>query len=123
MKPLLKRMFLSRDFTVRVRHADQESRALVVSSYRRWASTPTVPDWPHDEQFGQACPPNVAGWAGGRTWSRRRPCSAETFRAVLFPDSRVSSARSVLVGHRLARRTKAAQGMGTEATRKGMSRT
>jgi hypothetical protein len=66
-------------------------------------------------------PPNVAGWAGGRTWITPSTLleRGNLFRDVLFPDvknfrapDRVMSATDARVGQRLS------QGMGiTEATR------
>jgi hypothetical protein len=68
-------------------------------------------------------PPNVAGWAGGRTWITPATLlhRGNLFREVLFPDvkgfrppDRAMSATDARVGERLAR------GMNiTEATREG----
>jgi hypothetical protein len=68
-------------------------------------------------------PPNVAGWAGGRTWITPSTLlqRGNLFRDVLFPDvkgfrppDRAMSATDTRVGERLA------QGMNiTEATREG----
>ena len=87
---------------------------------------PTIPDFGRaTASLGQALfnPPNVAGWAGGRTWITPSTLlqRGNLFRDVLFPDvqgfrppDRSLSATDARVGQRLA------QGMNiTEATREG----
>ena len=101
---------------------------LVVSTYRKMGLgvVPTIPDFGRmTASLGQALfdPPNVAGWAGGRTWITPSTLlqRGNLLRAVLFPDvkgfrppDRSLSATDSRVGQRLA------QGMGiTEATREG----
>ena len=130
MKPLLKRIFLSKDFYSPPSFATEMKSPvhLVVSTYRKLGlrEVPTIPDFGRmTSSLGQALfdPPNVAGWAGGRTW-----ITPSTFlqrgnllRGVLFPDvkgfqppDRSMGATDARVGQRLA------QGMGiTEATREG----
>jgi hypothetical protein len=88
--------------------------------------TPTIPDFGRmTASLGQALfdPPNVAGWAGGRTWITPSTLlqRGNLFRDVLFPDvegfrppDRSMSPTDERVGQRLA------LGMNiTEATREG----
>jgi hypothetical protein len=129
-KPLLKRIFLSKDFYSPPSYATQIKSPvhLVVSTYRKMGLTdvPTIPDFGRmTAGLGQSLfePPNVAGWAGGRTWLT--PASllqrGNMFRDVLFPDvksfrppDRAMSATDARVGQRLA------QGMDiTAATQEG----
>ena len=74
LKPLLRRVFLSRDFYSPAAYATQVKSPvhLVVSTYRKLGLTtlPTIPDFGRlTARLGQTLfnPPNVAGWAGGRT--------------------------------------------------------
>jgi uncharacterized protein (DUF1800 family) len=130
MKPLLKRIFLSKDFYSPTSYATQIKSPvhLVVSTYRKLGlrETPTIPDFGRmTASLGQALfdPPNVAGWAGGRTWITPSTFlqRGNLFRDVLFPDvagfrppDRSMSATDERVGQRMA------QGMNiTEATREG----
>ncbi|MEO8255799.1 MAG: DUF1800 domain-containing protein [Acidobacteriota bacterium] len=130
LKPLLKRIFLSRDFYSAPAFATQIKSPiqLVVSTYRKMGlgAVPTIPDFGRmTGGLGQALfdPPNVAGWAGGRTWITPSTLlqRGNLLRAVLFPDvkgfrppDRALSATDARVAQRLA------QGMGiTEATREG----
>ena len=75
MKPLLKRIFLSKDFYSTSSSATQVKSPvhLVVSTYRKMGlrEIPTIPDFGRmTGSLGQSLfdPPNVAGWSGGRTW-------------------------------------------------------
>ncbi len=130
MKPLLRRIFLSKDFYSPPSHATQIKSPvhLVVSTYRKMglSEVPTIPDFGRmTSGLGQSLfgPPNVAGWAGGRTWITPATLlqRGNLFRDVLFPDvksfrppDRTMSATDARVGQRLA------QGMNiTEATREG----
>lgn len=130
MKPLLKRIFLSKDFYSPPSYATQIKSPvhLVVSTYRKMglSEVPTIPDFGRmTSSLGQSLfgPPNVAGWAGGRTWITPATLlhRGNLFRDVLFPDvksfrppDRTMSATDARVGQRLA------QGMNiTEATREG----
>jgi hypothetical protein len=130
MKPLLKRIFLSKDFYGPLSYATQIKSPvhLVVSTYKKMGLTevPTIPDFGRmTAGLGQSLfePPNVAGWAGGRTWITPSTLlnRGNLFRDVLFPDvtsfrppDRTMSATDARVGQRLA------QGMNiTEATREG----
>jgi hypothetical protein len=130
MKPLLKRIFLSKDFYSPPAFATQIKGPLhlVVSTYKKTglSDVPTVPDFGRmTSSLGQALfnPPNVAGWAGGRTWITPSTLleRGNLFRGVLFPDlkgfrpsDRSMSVTDSRVGQRLA------QGMGiTEATKEG----
>ena len=128
MKPLLKRIFLSKDFYSPPAFATQIKSPvhLVVSTYRKMGlgEVPTIPDFGRmTGSLGQSLfdPPNVAGWAGGRTWITPSTLlnRGNLFRGVLFPDvkgfrapDRSMSATDARVGQRLA------QGMSiTEATK------
>ena len=130
MKPLLKRIFLSKDFYSPPSYATQIKSPvhLVISTYKKMGlhEVPTVPDFGRmTASLGQSLfdPPNVAGWAGGRTWITPATLlnRGNLFRDVLFPDvksfrppDRTMSATDARVGERLA------QGMNiTEATREG----
>src|SRR6185436_16410764 len=95
VKPLLKQLFLSKDFYSEPATATQIKGPvqLVVSTYKKLGlrEVPTIPDFGRmTAGLGQALfdPPNVAGWAGGRTW-----ITPSTFlqrgnllRGVIFPD-------------------------------------
>ena len=128
MKPLLKRIFLSKDFYSPPSFATQIKSPvqLVVSTYKKLGlrEVPTIPDFGRmTGGLGQSLfdPPNVAGWAGGRTWITPSTLlqRGNLFRDVLFPDvkgfrppDRSMSATDARVGERLA------QGMDiTEATK------
>ena len=130
LKPLLKRIFLSKDFYSPPAFATQIKSPvhLVVSTYKKMGlgAVPTVPDFGRmTSGLGQALfdPPNVAGWAGGRTWITPSTLlqRGNLLRSVLFPDvrnfrppDRSMSATDSRVGQRLA------EGMGiTEATKEG----
>jgi uncharacterized protein (DUF1800 family) len=130
LKPLLKRIFLSKDFYSPPSYATQIKSPvqLVVSTYKKMGlrEVPTIPDFGRmTAGLGQALfdPPNVAGWPGGRTWITPSTLlqRGNLFRDVLFPDvkgfrppDRTMSATDERVGQRLA------QGMNiTEATREG----
>ena len=119
LKPLLKQMFLSKDFYSPSSLATQIKSPvhLVVSTYRKLGlrEVPTVPDFGRmTGSLGQSLfePPNVAGWAGGRTWITPSTLlqRGNLFREVLFPDvrnfrppDRALSATDRAVGERLAR--------------------
>jgi len=130
IKPLVRRIFLSRDFYSPPAVATQIKSPvqLVVSTYRKLGlrEVPTIPDFGRmTGGLGQTLfePPNVAGWAGGRTWITPSTLlqRGNLFRDVLFPDvqgfrppDRTMSPTDTRVGERLAR------GMNiTEATREG----
>ena len=95
MKPLLKRIFLSKDFYSPPSYATQIKSPvhLVVSTYKKLGlrEVPTIPDFGRmTASLGQSLfdPPNVAGWAGGRTWITPSTLlqRGNLFRDVLFPD-------------------------------------
>ena len=95
LKPLLKRIFLSKDFYSPPSVATQIKSpvVLVVSTYSKLGlrELPTIPDFGRmTGRLGQALfdPPNVAGWAGGRTWITPATLlqRGNLFRDVLFPD-------------------------------------
>jgi uncharacterized protein (DUF1800 family) len=128
MKPLLKRIFLSKDFYSPPAVATQIKSPvhLVVSTYRKMSlrEIPTIPDFGRmTSSLGQSLfnPPNVAGWAGGRTWITPSTLlnRGNLFRGVLFPDvkgfrppDRSMSATDARVGQRFV------QGMSmTDATK------
>ena len=94
IRPLLKTIFLSRDFysSLSVGTQIKSPVQLVVSTYRKLgvSRAPTVPDFNQlTGRLGQSLlyPPNVAGWEGGRTWIT--PASlldrGNLLRSVLFP--------------------------------------
>ena len=96
LKPWLRRVFLSRDFYSPASYATQVKSPvhLVVSTYRKLGLTtlPTIPDFGRlTARLGQTLfsPPNVAGWAGGRTWITPALLleRGNLFREVLFPDT------------------------------------
>ena len=119
VKPLLKQLFLSRDFYSEPATATQIKSPvqLVVSTYKKLGlrEVPTIPDFGRmTAGLGQALfdPPNVAGWAGGRTWITPSTLlqRGNLFREVLFPNvkgfrppDRSLSATDQGVGERLAR--------------------
>jgi uncharacterized protein (DUF1800 family) len=130
IKPLLKQIFLSRDFYSPPAHATQIKSPvqLVISTYKKLGlrEVPTIPDFGRmTGGLGQSLfdPPNVAGWAGGRTWITPSTLlqRGNVFRDVLFPNlkgfrppDRSMSQTDRGVGERLAR------GMDiTEATKEG----
>jgi hypothetical protein len=119
VKPLLKRVFLSKDFYSAASVATQIKSPvhLVVSTYRKMGlrEVPTIPDFGRmTASLGQSLfdPPNVAGWAGGRTWMTPATLlqRGNQFRSVLFPD--VASFRPPDVGDRCAGRAQARRGHG-----------
>jgi Protein of unknown function (DUF1800) len=130
IRPLLRKIFLSKDFYSPRSYATQIKSPvhLVVSTYKKMglAEVPTIPDFGRmTGGLGQILldPPNVAGWAGGRTWITPATLlqRGNVFRDVLFPDAksfrppdRIMPATYAVVGERLAR------GMNvTEATKEG----
>jgi uncharacterized protein (DUF1800 family) len=97
MKPLLKRVFLSKDFYAPPSIATQIKSPviLVVSTYKKLGlrELPTIPDFGRlTGSLGQTLfdPPNVAGWAGGRTWITPATLlqRGNLFREVLFADAK-----------------------------------
>ena len=130
LKPALKRMFLSRDFYSPAADATQIKGPihLLISTYRKMGlrEVPTVPDFGRmAASLGQVLfePPNVAGWAGGRTWITPATLfnRGNLFRDVLFADAagfrapdRAMPPLYARVGERLSR------GMNvTDATKEG----
>ncbi len=96
LRPVLRRIFLSRDFYSPASYATQikSPTHLVVSTYRKLGLTelPTIPDFNRlTADLGQTLfnPPNVAGWAGGRTWVTPATLleRGNLFRDVLYPDT------------------------------------
>src|SRR5438552_5383816 len=95
IKPLLTQIFLSRDFYSPPAYATQIKSPvlLVVSTYKKLGlrEVPTIPDFGRmTGGLGQSLfdPPNVAGWAGGRTWITPATLlqRGNLFRDVLSPD-------------------------------------
>jgi uncharacterized protein (DUF1800 family) len=130
IKPLLKRIFLSRDFYSPAAVATQIKSpvVLVVSTYRKMGlrELPTIPDFGRlTSGLGQTLfdPPNVAGWAGGRTWITPATLlqRGNLFRDVLFADARTFRAPDRLMPATYARvGENLAKGMNvTEATKEG----
>ena len=96
LKPLLTQIFLSRDFYSPASYATQVKSPvhLIVSTYRKLGlrELPTIPDFNRlTAGLGQTLfnPPNVAGWAGGRTWVTPATLlqRGNLFRDVLYPDT------------------------------------
>ena len=94
LKALLRTILSSRDFYSPPSVATQIKSPvqLVVSTYRKLGATtaPTVPDMNSlTGRLGQQLlyPPNVAGWAGGRTWITPATLleRGNAMRSVLFP--------------------------------------
>jgi uncharacterized protein DUF1800 len=130
VRPLLKRMFLSKDFYSSASMATQIKSPvlLVVSTYKKMGlrELPTVPDFGRlTGGLGQTLfdPPNVAGWAGGRTWITPATLlqRGNLFRDVLFADARNFRAPDRLMPATYARvGDNIAKGMNiTEATKEG----
>jgi len=130
LKPMLKQIFLSKDFYGPAASATQIKSPihLLISTYKKMGlhEVPTIPDFGRmSASLGQTLfePPNVAGWAGGRTWITPATLlnRGNLFRDVLFPDAktfrapdRVMPPLYARVGERLAR------GMNvTDATKEG----
>ena len=95
LKPLLKRILLSRDFYSPASYATQIKSPvhLIVSTYRKLGlrELPTIPDFDRlTSGLGQRLfnPPNVAGWAGGRTWITPATLleRGNLFNDVLYPE-------------------------------------
>ena len=96
LKPLLKQIFLSRDFYSPDSYATMIKSPvhLIVSTYRKLGlkELATIPDFNRlTAGLGQTLfnPPNVAGWAGGRTWITPATLlqRGNLFRDVLYPDA------------------------------------
>ena len=130
IKPLLKRIFLSKDFYSPASSATQIKSpvVLVVSTYKKMGlrELPTIPDFGRlTAGLGQALfdPPNVAGWAGGRTWITPATLlqRGNLFRDVLFADPKAFRAPDRLMPATYARvGENIAKGMNiTEATKEG----
>ena len=94
LKPLLRTIFLSRDFYSSASVATQVKSPvqLVVSTYRKLGlkRAPTIPDFNVlTGRLGQALfyPPNVAGWSGGRTWITPATLldRGNAIHSILFP--------------------------------------
>ena len=133
VKPLLRAIFLSRDFYSSPSVATQIKSPvqLLVSTYRKLglAGAPTIPDFNSQTgRLGQALlyPPNVAGWSGGRTWITPATLleRGNAVREILFPQDPKSfghpDRRLPGIYERVAQRL--AQGMNiTNATRSGDS--
>jgi hypothetical protein len=130
IKPLLKRIFLSKDFYSPPSTATviKSPVVLVISTYRKLGlrELPTIPDFGRlTGALGQTLfdPPNVAGWAGGRTWITPATLMqrGNLFRDVLFADAKTFRAPDRLMPPTYARvGDNLAKGMNvTEATKEG----
>jgi uncharacterized protein (DUF1800 family) len=130
VRPLVRRIFLSRDFYSPASVATQIKSpvVLVVSTYRKLGlrELPTIPDFGRlTGGLGQTLfdPPNVAGWAGGRTWITPATLlqRGNLFRDVLFADAKNFRAPDRLMPLTYARvGENLAKGMNvTEATKEG----
>jgi uncharacterized protein (DUF1800 family) len=130
IKPLLKRIFLSQDFYSQPSMATQIKSpvVLVISTYRKLGlrELPTIPDFGRlTGALGQTLfdPPNVAGWAGGRTWITPATLMqrGNLFRDVLFAEAKTFRAPDRLMPPTYARvGDNLAKGMNvTEATKEG----
>ena len=130
LRPLLTRLFLSKDFYSPPSYATQIKSPvqLVVSTYRKLGlqELPTIPDFNQlTAGLGQTLfnPPNVAGWAGGRAWIT--PGSllqrGNVFRTILFAEAdsfRAPDRRVPGIYARVARRLEAGMNI-TAATQEG----
>jgi len=105
-KPLLKTIFLSKDFYSEASYATQVKSpvALVVSTYRKLGLTevPGTVNFPRvTAELGQALgnPPNVKGWDAGRTWINPSTLlqRGNFAREVLFPGETGSNAQARVV--------------------------
>lgn len=94
LKPLLRTIFLSRDFYASASYATRIKGPVefLVSTYRKMGldKIPGTPYFPLvTAQLGQALgdPPNVAGWDGGRAWINPSTLieRGNVLRYVLFP--------------------------------------
>ena len=130
LKPLLRRIFLSKDFYSAPSTASQIKSpvVLVISTYRKMGlrTLPTIPDFGRlTSSLGQTLfdPPNVAGWAGGRTWITPATLMqrGNLFRDVLFAEAKGFRAPDRLMPFTYARvGENIAKGMNiTEATKEG----
>ncbi len=95
LKPLLKTIFLSRDFYSSASYATQIKSPihLLVSTYKKLGMTevPGTPNFKFEAQaLGQEPfdPPSVAGWAGGRSWINPATLleRANFAKRVFFPE-------------------------------------
>jgi hypothetical protein len=129
-KFLLRRLFLSKDFYSPPAMATQIKSpvVLVISTYKKMGlrDLPTIPDFGRlTGALGQTLfdPPNVAGWAGGRTWITPATLlqRGNLFRDVLFADAKAFRAPDRLMPATYARvGDNLAKGMNiTEATKEG----
>ncbi len=110
-KPLLKTIFLSRDFYSEPSYATQIKSPvhLLISTYRKMGLK-TIPGYPDFTEtaasLGQylLLPPNVAGWSGGRTWIN--PATLLTrgnfVETLLFPDAKkfIAPDKEIAEGYR-----------------------
>jgi hypothetical protein len=110
-KPLLKAIFLSRDFYSEPSYATQVKSPvhLLVSTYRKMGlkAIPGIPDFVETTaSLGQYpfLPPNVAGWAGGKTWINPATLlSRGNFvEMLLFPDTKkfIAPDKEIAEGYR-----------------------
>ncbi len=110
-KPFLKTIFFSRDFYSEPSYATQVKSPvhLLVSTYRKMGlkTIPGIPDFIETvASLGQYpfLPPNVAGWAGGKTWINPATLlSRGNFvETLLFPDTKkfIAPDKEIAEGYR-----------------------
>ena len=109
LKPLLKTIFLSKDFYSPASYGTQIKSPvhLVVSTYKKLGLTeiPGAPYFPTiTANLGQSLgnPPNVKGWDGGRSWINPSTMlqRANFARQVLFPEGAPTGAETRVIPER-----------------------
>jgi hypothetical protein len=123
-KPLLKTIFLSRDFYSPASYATQikSPAQLIVSTYRKLGMT-EVPGLPYLPQImaslGQSLgnPPNVKGWDGGRSWINPATMlqRANFVRLLMIPEEAEKSYAGRQMPERYANAIKEAEGRDQQA--------
>ena len=118
LKPLLKTIFLSKDFYSPASYATQIKSPvqLVISTYKKLGLTeaPGAPYFPTvTTNLGQSLgnPPNVKGWDGGRSWINPSTMliRANFARQVFFPEGAPTGAESRVIPERYANAIKEAE--------------
>jgi uncharacterized protein (DUF1800 family) len=117
LKPLLKTIFLSKDFYCPASYATQIKSPvqLVISTYKKLGLTeaPGAPYFPTvTTNLGQSLgnPPNVKGWDGGRSWINPSTMlqRANFARQVFFPEGAPTGAETRVIPDRYANAIKEA---------------
>ncbi|HKQ74102.1 MAG TPA: DUF1800 domain-containing protein [Blastocatellia bacterium] len=118
LKPLLKTIFLSKDFYSPASYATQIKSPvqLVISTYKKLGLTeaPGAPYFPTvTTNLGQSLgnPPNVKGWDGGRSWINPSTMlqRANFARQVFFPEGAPTGAETRVIPERYANAIKEAE--------------